>query len=606
MPARNYIFVSDLHLSEGFLKDEKCYHVNEDFFYDDAFARFLEYLEDTRKGEGYKKPWRLVLNGDFLDFLQVTSAPDEDVFKTFVEGATGTTYDDSVVEISEKERKLGLGFDAPRSVWKLARIMEGHPRFFGALAAFLAAGNELLVIKGNHDAEFTYPEVRDYFRKAVGAGAEAADVSRRVFFSRWFYCEEGLFYAEHGGQYDDSNRYVFFLDPTMVVKGRRLPTLRFPFGSFFVRYFFNRIEERVPFADNLRPRAKAFMWVVTKKTWYAVLECGTLISFAVNFVRKKIFSHFDLLAFLEWLRLKRNIFARTVYLSIFYPLIKWVIRPNAGQYMQYKYRNFRFMFETESTNGIIPENGAPTGKAGPSLLDLLKIYNRSFREGAIAEEREKELADLLRTVLPTETVEVAAAEHMSVSEIINRIVLEASSATRPKPLIRIYIFKYWRLTTTLISAALILWALARWAFGVPGYGLLLLVAAAIAYVLRGLGEEILLRYYDVEPERYLQKAAGGVARVLGVPYVILGHTHVAYIRAIEPDGEEKPKDVNQWEVNTGSWTPVYDEKMVLRRTGDEFPFVQITTEGRGEAELKLLHWNDELGAPQAIRYTGGC
>jgi hypothetical protein len=46
--------------------------------------------------------------------------------------------------------------------------------------------------------------------------------------------------------------------------------------------------------------------------------------------------------------------------------------------------------------------------------------------------------------------------------------------------------------------------------------------------------------------------------------------------------------------------------MVLRRTGDEFPFIRIITEGKGEPELKLLHWNDELGEPQAIRYTGGC
>ncbi len=92
MAGRNYVFVSDLHLSEGFLEDKKCYHVNEDFFYDDAFARFLEHLEDKRKAKRYKKPWRLVINGDFLDFLQVTTAPDPEdrqavaVFKKFVEG----------------------------------------------------------------------------------------------------------------------------------------------------------------------------------------------------------------------------------------------------------------------------------------------------------------------------------------------------------------------------------------------------------------------------------------------------------------------------------------------------------------------------------------
>lgn len=608
------------------MKSEKRYHENEDFFYDEAFANFLEYLEETRESKGYKKPWRLVINGDFLDFLQVTTAPDPnnpqeiDAFKAFIESATGEKYEDKDLAISEKEYKLGLGFDAPKSVWKLQRIIDGHPRFFGALAEFLNAGNELLVIKGNHDAEFSFVEVRDYFRKSISEFAakipdsglmkkpkEGGVASDRIYFSRWFYYEEGLFYAEHGGQYDDSNRYVFFLDPTMVLKGKKLLTLRFPFGSFFVRYFFNRIEERVPFADNIRPRLKAFSWICMKKTLYAVLECGTIFSFFINFVRKKILSHFDLLVFLEWLRSKRNMLVRCLYYFFFLPLIKIQIRPNPEQYNKYKLRNFWFMFEIERTDGVIPEKNVDTAKTELSILEILKIYNRSFKEGAIPEEKEKELMKQLQTLMPTETGESRTPDPRVTLNIINRVVSETSSAAKRKPVFRTCVFENWRLVAGLLSKALIILAFALWIFSNFDMGILALIIGLTSlglYLSQGLGEEILIRYYDIEPEKYLNKAAAGVARILKVPYVIFGHTHVAYVKPIASDEKDKPKNVSQWEVNTGSWTPVFDEEMLLRRTGDEFPFIQLTTENGDEPELQLLHWNDELGEPQTIRFTG--
>ncbi len=119
MADKNYVFVSDLHLSEGRLRGEQYYHKNEDFYYDEEFAKFLRYLEKERGDKGYKNPWRLVFNGDFLDFLQVTTTPEDDGLKTVADDAKGKTSDDDA-EISEKERKLGLGFDAAKSVWKLA------------------------------------------------------------------------------------------------------------------------------------------------------------------------------------------------------------------------------------------------------------------------------------------------------------------------------------------------------------------------------------------------------------------------------------------------------------------------------------------------------
>ncbi|MEM7115682.1 MAG: hypothetical protein AAF614_24790 [Chloroflexota bacterium] len=68
----NLLIVSDLHLSEGRLPIEGKYSPLEDFFSDQAFADFLAYYQ---KQGG--PPWKLVINGDTFDFLQVTAVPTE-------------------------------------------------------------------------------------------------------------------------------------------------------------------------------------------------------------------------------------------------------------------------------------------------------------------------------------------------------------------------------------------------------------------------------------------------------------------------------------------------------------------------------------------------
>ncbi len=86
------VIVSDLHLSEGW--DENGYlQRNEDFFFDQNFKRFLEYLSE--KGEEGKFSYRLVINGDFVDFLQFTSIPEE----KDIRGET----------LTKRERSLGMG-----------------------------------------------------------------------------------------------------------------------------------------------------------------------------------------------------------------------------------------------------------------------------------------------------------------------------------------------------------------------------------------------------------------------------------------------------------------------------------------------------------------
>jgi UDP-2,3-diacylglucosamine pyrophosphatase LpxH len=607
---RNYVFVSDLHLSEGFLVEEKHYHRNEDFFYDDAFARFLAYLQKQREDGKHKKPWRLVINGDFIDFLQVTTAPNPEndglvfVFRDSIRKMTDVEYDENDLIVREKDYKLGLTFTEPMSVWKLKQVVHGHPKFFDALAHFLDNGNDLVIIKGNHDAEFTYSKVREYFRRFLDERIPAGKPSKNVFFSRWFYYEEGLFYAEHGGQYDDANRYVFFLDPTMVRKPpkySKLPTLRFPFGSFFVRYIFNQIEAEVPFADNVRPRAKAVWWIISHRPWFALWQLGKVIEWLRKMFRVRFTEKFNVLAYLDGLRTTPKWYSRPLYSILWLPitLISW---PRRNEYINYKIKNLLSIFDMEDSSGIIPENGGLLPQTDMSITKMVKIYYRSFTKKAFSERTDKDIASNLTPLLQPVDISPPARDGGKPGKVINRLDKILGSAAEPPRVTSSRIFKYWNIGACITAVIALAAAIMLFAFNHPIIGSVVTGVAIIAFLTKGLGTEIYRLSTGSAPEKYLNSAARGVARILDVPYVIFGHTHVAYIKPIEKTDPSGP--VRQWEVNTGSWTPVFDERMMLRQTGDEFPFVQLITEGTYDPSPELLAWNDGVGEPEKIRYAG--
>lgn len=137
--THNFLFVSDLHLSEGRDPHTGLLHRNEDFFQDTAFAQFVAYHVNLYLQRDsavyYQKPWQLIINGDVFDFLQVVSVPTE-----------GDKYAQMRKPLRSKDREFGLGTGAEDTVWKLKKIFEGHPLFFQALAWFVAhEGFEIVV-----------------------------------------------------------------------------------------------------------------------------------------------------------------------------------------------------------------------------------------------------------------------------------------------------------------------------------------------------------------------------------------------------------------------------------------------------------------------------
>jgi len=231
---KDLFIVSDFHLGEGMGSP------SEDFYYDHEFCGFLDYVEDHPS-----KP-ALLMNGDFVDFLQVISKE-------------GLKYFDHTRE----EKKYGLGTSPAKTCWKLDRIVKGHKFLFERLGMFCAK-RDFYLIYGNHDIEFYWPQVQKrlmYWLVKFGGPS----VKKHVKFFPWIYFD-GTTYVEHGQQYHAINSFRYLLYPELPKKlDGQEKEIDLPFGSFFTRYFFNIIEKTDPQADNIKPATRYMYWAAKKR-----------------------------------------------------------------------------------------------------------------------------------------------------------------------------------------------------------------------------------------------------------------------------------------------------------------------------------------------------
>jgi UDP-2,3-diacylglucosamine pyrophosphatase LpxH len=236
---RNILVISDLHLGE----DLRPGSANV------SYLRHLVKLE--RELEGFLahhtqerldgRPWTLVVNGDMVDFMSVMILPDEEAHA-----------DDEA-----EDRLYGLGFGERQSQKKLEKVIVRHQGVFGKLAEFIAAGNELVIVVGNHDFEFHYPSVQRTLVEwlcglAVGAGADEdarQAFSKRIQFCPWFFYRQDLVYIEHGHQYDEYCSFDYLLHPVAEARGKtggKKSRVALSVAHAGMRYFANQLPEYDP------------------------------------------------------------------------------------------------------------------------------------------------------------------------------------------------------------------------------------------------------------------------------------------------------------------------------------------------------------------------
>lgn len=206
--THNLLVISDLHLGEGIrpLDEDDDPRVEA---LDEALVGFLAHYA-THRLDG--RPWRLVVNGDMVDFIAVCLMPEQ------AELVHGLHPDDHI---------YGLGDRPHAAAAKMRRVVERHHRVFCALAGFVGQGNDLALVLGNHDAEFHWPEVQSLLRQTLAelwshrqeSGERGVrrpeQVSGAVSFHPWFYLEEGVAWIEHGHQYDPYCSFDDVLSPSI-------------------------------------------------------------------------------------------------------------------------------------------------------------------------------------------------------------------------------------------------------------------------------------------------------------------------------------------------------------------------------------------------------
>jgi UDP-2,3-diacylglucosamine pyrophosphatase LpxH len=263
-PPETVLVVSDLHLSAGRDPVTGRFDRIENFFADDAFARWLAHHHDPEAAAGAL----VVLNGDTFDFLRVLatprSVPELEAWRDALASlGVRMTVQELEGSIDGKERRYGLGTEDFKCVWKLGEIVSGHPAFFAGLRGWLRAGGRLLVVKGNHDVELHWPLVRRALRQVLGAAAPGGAGPRSLVFCDDFARLSNL-HLEHGHQYEEATRVEGA--PTLVVKqgDREVETIRLPSGSFVNRYLINSAEDIYPFLDNARPLSRSIRLILRR------------------------------------------------------------------------------------------------------------------------------------------------------------------------------------------------------------------------------------------------------------------------------------------------------------------------------------------------------
>ncbi len=187
------LILSDVHLGND-LNDLANGGIRRSLGVDTDLASLIAHYRATPPA-GHR--WRLIIAGDFIDFIGMALLP---------------RAGDCVTEPSDEEKEHGLGNAADHGRVKLRAVAVRHRVVFEAIAGFVADGHALTIVHGNHDVEFHWDGVKDELRSLLlemaGQGWRddrdvlAREFQERIEFAPWFYYVGGVAYVEHGHQYD--------------------------------------------------------------------------------------------------------------------------------------------------------------------------------------------------------------------------------------------------------------------------------------------------------------------------------------------------------------------------------------------------------------------
>jgi len=212
-PSESLLVFSDVHLGSDIqeLQDATVHKTRRSLTVDRDLVRLIGHY---RAQKPPADRWRIVIAGDFIDFIGMTVAP-----------ASSAELETA---LTEEEHDHGVGNAVDHARLKLARVAKRHADVFEALALFVADGHALSLVHGNHDIEFHWDEVKDDFRAVLLSHVQAdprvasEDFTARIEFNPWFFYRDGVAYIEHGHQYDAFCATHNIMSPLSPLDPRRM------------------------------------------------------------------------------------------------------------------------------------------------------------------------------------------------------------------------------------------------------------------------------------------------------------------------------------------------------------------------------------------------
>lgn len=239
MKKKIKLIVSDMHLGKGKVLENGSVNRFEEFFFGEKFAELLDYYTS---GQFRDYSVELIINGDFLNFLQVD-------------------YKGHFLTVFTEDVSLEI----------LKDIVAGQPEVFEALRQFTAKeDNQVTYVVGNHDQAMLWPKLRSYLNDLVGVP---------IRYKSIVHYFDGI-HVEHGHMYEAANR----IDPKKFFLKRDLPVpiLNLPFGSHFFVDFVMKIKEKHPHIDKIRPFRLLVRWAIVNEFWFTLKTLFGLIAYFVK------------------------------------------------------------------------------------------------------------------------------------------------------------------------------------------------------------------------------------------------------------------------------------------------------------------------------------
>jgi len=233
------LVLSDFHIGAGRLLEDGEINPFEYFIFD---ARLIGFLDYYSSGEFRKAEVELILNGDFLNTLQVV------------------VDDERPTEISEQ-----------KALKSTELIFKGHPELFDALKRFAAAPNHRITyLIGNHDPSLLFPAVQDDLKRRLGA---------ELHFPGFSYSFDGI-WVEHGQQYTPANR--FDLGKLFVKTKSGEVVINLPWGSIWVIEYLNQIKKERVYIDRIQPFGRYLLLACLFDPFFALPAMARLMVFFVR------------------------------------------------------------------------------------------------------------------------------------------------------------------------------------------------------------------------------------------------------------------------------------------------------------------------------------